>query len=75
MSPVWVAFFLGAVVWCPMGVFLMALLVAGARGDIERETVNREMRAFEKGRKAGVDSLWCRMEGDLRKREGPKDAA
>ena len=68
MSPTWVAFFLGALVWVPMGVFLMALCVAAARGDIESETLNRELRAFEKGRKAGRDWLWCEMEGDLRRK-------
>ena len=68
MKPTWVAFLLGALVWVPMGVFLMALCVAAARGDIEHETQVRELRAFEKGRKARLDAIWCAMEGDLRRK-------
>ena len=68
MSPGWTGFFVGAFVWVPMGVFISALCVAAARGDIERETQNREARAFEKGKKAGRDMLWCAFEGDLRRK-------
>ncbi len=50
MSPTWVAFLLGAIVWVPMGVLLSALCVAAARGDIEREMQAEYTRGLEKGR-------------------------
>lgn len=72
MSPVWVAFLLGAIVWVPMGTMLSALCFAAARGDIEREAKDREDRAesrgFARGKRAGSDAMWCAMEGDLRRK-------
>lgn len=37
MSPGWVGFFAGALVWGPMGLVVAAICVAGGRADMEME--------------------------------------
>ncbi len=64
-GPAMVALFLGLFLGCNGGVIIAGILAAAARQDACEDAY---LRGLDRGKKLGRDSLWCAMEGDMRRR-------